>query len=155
MTEPPRTACTSAALPTTPRMSVSSSSAAGSASASGSGPEPASGSAGTGPSTRVSSDESGSGSPFAAVSVAPGIVLPGLPAGGSRVLEGLDSLSRIGVTPPPALGAEDQQSLKGLTAVRPFAELLPLAHGGSLVLKPCCSNTQDFMSRAAATHRIS
>ncbi len=109
--EPMRSAATSCALPMT-RMSNGSSAAA---SGSASGSESRSGAA-IGPATHVSSDSS-SGSPFEAVAVAPGI-LPGMPSTSNRVLEGLDSLSRIGVTPPPALGAEDDQSMKGLTAVR-------------------------------------
>ena len=115
------------ALPMT-RMS-NGSSAAASGSASGSEPPPG---AATGPGTRVSSDSS-NGSPFAAVAIAPRIMpgtMPGLPGTSNRVLEGLDSLSRIGVEPPTALGAEDEQSLKGLTAVRVtrLTDLLPAAH---------------------------
>lgn len=83
-------------------------------SGSGSGPEPRSAAASV--STRVSSIAS-SGAPSVA-----GLTMLGLgaelPAGSQRVLEGLDTLGRIGVAPPAALGTNDEQSLKGLTAVR-------------------------------------
>ena len=45
-----------------------------------------------------------------------GLALP--PASDQRVYQGLDALGRIGVSPPSALGTGDEQSLKGLTAVR-------------------------------------
>ena len=60
----------------------------------------------------------GAGAPLATPSAGQADSGPPAAPPDQRFLQGLDSLGRIGVPPPRALGTDDQQSLKGISAVR-------------------------------------